>query len=122
MQSPADPRQFRNALAAFATGVTVVTTRGPRGELVGNTANSFNAVSLEPPLVLWSLGKSALSFKAYLSTDHFAVNVLREGQEELSARFATAGSTGKQASRIAHAVFLMISSAADSAWPISRPR
>ena len=88
MQSPADPRQFRNALAAFATGVTVVTTRGPRGELVGNTANSFNAVSLEPPLVLWSLGKSALSFKAYLSTDHFAVNVLREGQEELSRRFS----------------------------------
>src|SRR5438105_15842423 len=88
MQTPADPRQFRNALGVFATGVTVVTTRGPRGELVGNTANSFNAVSLDPPLVLWSLGKSALSFKAYLSTDHFAVNVLREGQQELSVRFS----------------------------------
>jgi 4-hydroxyphenylacetate 3-hydroxylase, reductase component len=88
MLAPVDPRQFRSALGTFATGVTVITTRGPRGELVGNTANSFNAVSLDPPLVLWSLGKSALSIKAYLSTDHFVVNVLREGQEELSARFA----------------------------------
>jgi flavin reductase (DIM6/NTAB) family NADH-FMN oxidoreductase RutF len=88
MLAPVDPLQFRSALGTFATGVTVITTRGPRGELVGNTANSFNAVSLDPPLILWSLGKSALSFKAYLSTDHFAVNVLREGQEELSARFA----------------------------------
>jgi 4-hydroxyphenylacetate 3-hydroxylase, reductase component len=88
MHAPVDPRQFRNALGAFATGVTVVTTRGPRGELVGNTANSFTAVSLEPPLVLWSLGKTAYSIKAYLSTDHFAVNVLREGQQDLSARFS----------------------------------
>jgi flavin reductase (DIM6/NTAB) family NADH-FMN oxidoreductase RutF len=88
MHAPVDPRQFRNALGTFATGVAVITTRGPRGELVGNTANSFNAVSLEPPLVLWSLGRSALSFKAYLSTDHFAINVLREGQDDLSARFA----------------------------------
>jgi 3-hydroxy-9,10-secoandrosta-1,3,5(10)-triene-9,17-dione monooxygenase reductase component len=83
-----DPRDFRDALGSFATGVTVITTRGPRGELVGNTATSFNSVSLEPPLVLWSLGRHAYSFKAYLSTDHFAVNVLREGQEELSARFS----------------------------------
>jgi 4-hydroxyphenylacetate 3-hydroxylase, reductase component len=88
MHSPADPRQFRDALGSFATGVTVITARGARGELVGNTANSFNAVSLDPPLILWSLGKSAYSFKHYLSTDHFAVNVLREGQEELSMRFA----------------------------------
>jgi 4-hydroxyphenylacetate 3-hydroxylase, reductase component len=87
MRAPVDLRQFRTALGTFATGVTVITTRGPRGELVGNTANSFNAVSLDPPLVLWSLGRSAYSFKAYLSTDHFAVNVLREGQEDLSARF-----------------------------------
>src|SRR3954447_7088182 len=87
MNAPLDSRQFRNALGAFATGVTIITTRGPRGELVGNTASSFNAVSLDPPLILWSLGRSAYSFKAYLSTDHFAVNVLREGQEELSARF-----------------------------------
>lgn len=85
-----DPREFRNALSCFATGVTVITTRGPKGELIGNTASSFNSVSLEPPLVLWSLGKSAFSIKAYLSTDYFAVNVLREGQEELSVRFSRA--------------------------------
>ena len=90
MHAPVDPRQFRNALGTFATGVAVITTRGPRGELVGNTANSFNAVSLEPPLVLWSLGRSALSFKAYLSTDHFAINVLREEQRHLSTTFAQA--------------------------------
>lgn len=90
MSSPPDIREFRNALGAFATGVTVITTRGPRGELVGNTASSFNSVSLDPPLVLWSLGKNAYSIKAYLSTDYFAVNVLREGQEDVSSRFARA--------------------------------
>lgn len=88
MPTNSDPREFRNALGAFATGVTVITTRGPKGELVGNTASSFNSVSLDPPLVLWSLGKNAYSIKAYLSTDYFAVNVLREGQEEISSRFA----------------------------------
>ena len=88
MSEPKDHRAFRDALGTFATGVTVVTTRGPKGELIGNTASSFNSVSLDPPLVLWSLSRSAHSFKAYLAADHFAVNVLREGQEHLSERFA----------------------------------
>lgn len=90
MPQPADHRAFRSALGAFATGVTIITTRGPKGELIGNTVSSFNAVSLDPPLVLWSLSRAAYSFKAYLAADHFAVNVLREGQDELSARFAKA--------------------------------
>ena len=85
-----DQREFRNCLGAFPTGVTVITALGPRGEPVGNTVSSFNSVSLDPPLILWSLGRHAHSLKAYLSTDLFAVNVLREGQEELSARFARA--------------------------------
>ena len=85
-----DPTEFRKCLGSFATGVTIITAVGPHGELVGNTANSFNSVSLDPPLILWSLGRHAHSLKAYLSTDHFAVNVLREGQEGLSQRFATA--------------------------------
>ena len=85
-----DQREFRNCLGAFSTGVTVITALGPRGEPVGNTVSSFNSVSLDPPLILWSLGRHAHSLKAYLSTDLFAVNVLREGQEELSARFARA--------------------------------
>jgi flavin reductase (DIM6/NTAB) family NADH-FMN oxidoreductase RutF len=85
-----DQREFRTCLGAFPTGVTVITALGPRGEAVGNTVSSFNSVSLDPPLILWSLGRHAYSLKAYLSTDLFAVNVLREGQEELSARFAKA--------------------------------
>jgi len=85
-----DQREFRDCLGAFSTGVTVIAALGPRGEAVGNTVSSFNSVSLDPPLILWSLGRHAHSLKAYLSTDLFAVNVLREGQEELSARFARA--------------------------------
>lgn len=88
MNVPIDSRAFRTALGSFATGVTVVTTRGPKAEPIGNTVNSFSAVSLDPPLVLWSLGKRSYSFKSYLSADHFAVNVLREGQDHLSRRFA----------------------------------
>ncbi len=88
VQAGIDAREFRNALGRFATGVTIVTGIGPRGELLGNTASSFNSVSLDPPLILWSLGRHAYSLKAYLSTNHFAVNVLREGQEDLSNRFA----------------------------------
>ena len=57
-------RRFRSALGAFATGVTIVTTRDPQGHDIGLTANSFNSVSLEPPMVLWSLAKSARSLPA----------------------------------------------------------
>lgn len=85
-----DQREFRNCLGAFPTGVTVITAIGPRGEPVGNTVSSFNSVSLDPPLILWSLGRHTYSLKAYLSTDLFAVNVLREGQDKLSSRFARA--------------------------------
>jgi 4-hydroxyphenylacetate 3-hydroxylase, reductase component len=88
MNAPNDARAFRTALGAFATGVTVVTARGSKGEPIGNTVNSFSGVSLEPPLVLWSFGKRAYSFKSYLSSDHFAVNILREGQEDISRRFS----------------------------------
>lgn len=85
-----DIRAFRSCLGCFATGVTVITTIGPDGELIGNTASSFNSVSLDPPLILWSLGSQAHSLRAYMSADHFAVNVLRRGQEHLSDQFATA--------------------------------
>ena len=84
-------REFRSALGCFATGVTVITAVGPRGELLGNTVNSFSSVSLDPPLVLWCMGRHAQSLNAHLSTDHFAVNILSEGQQELSHRFAQAG-------------------------------
>ena len=86
-----DDREFRTALGCFTTGVTVITALGPRGELLGNTVNSFSSVSLEPPLILWCMGRHALSLKGYLSTDHFAVNILAADQQALSTCFAKAG-------------------------------
>ncbi len=86
-----DPRQFRNALGAFTTGVTVVTTRDAAGGDIGLTANSFNSVSLDPPMVLWSLAKNSNSLTAFMQNDHFAVHVLSNRQEPLSNRFAKRG-------------------------------
>ncbi|HEX5206441.1 MAG TPA: flavin reductase [Steroidobacteraceae bacterium] len=85
-------RRYRSALGAFATGVTIVTTRDGEGRDIGLTANSFNSVSLDPPMVLWSLAKNARSLPAFLAAPHFAVHVLAADQEELSLRFATRGS------------------------------
>ncbi len=85
-----EPAEFRDALGCFATGITIVTAVGPRDEPVGITANSFSSVSLDPPLILFSLNRRAYSLCAFLSTQSFAVNVLREGQEALSERFARA--------------------------------
>jgi 3-hydroxy-9,10-secoandrosta-1,3,5(10)-triene-9,17-dione monooxygenase reductase component len=84
-------RQFRSALGAFATGVTIVTTRSAAGEDIGLTANSFNSVSLDPPMVLWSLAKSAKSLPAFLESGYFAVHILSASQEALSLTFATRG-------------------------------
>lgn len=73
----------------FATGVTIVTARTPQGELVGLTANSFNSVSLSPPLVLWSLSQAAGSMGALSAGTHYAVNILAADQKELAERFAS---------------------------------
>ncbi|MEM9058188.1 MAG: flavin reductase [Pseudomonadota bacterium] len=81
-------RRLRRALGKFATGVTVITTRTAEGVRLGVTANSFNSVSLDPPLILWSLAKSAASLPAYQAAEHFAVNVLAENQVHLSDHFA----------------------------------
>ncbi len=86
--SKIDPQELRQALAQFATGITVVTTRDAAGAAVGVTASSFNTVSLEPPLVLWSIARSALSFPAFAAADAFAVHILGAHQEALSNRFA----------------------------------
>ncbi|MDB5968415.1 MAG: hypothetical protein JWQ90_865 [Hydrocarboniphaga sp.] len=85
-----DPKQFRNALGAFTTGVTVVTTRHG-GIDIGLTANSFNSVSLDPPMVLWSLAKTSGSLQAFNENDYFAVHILSNRQEALSGRFAKRG-------------------------------
>ncbi|MFG6412406.1 flavin reductase family protein [Roseateles sp. DC23W] len=83
-----DSQQFRAALGMFATGVTVVTVRSADGGLVGLTANSFNSVSLDPPLVLWSLARRAGSLPTFTHGTHYAINILAADQKELAQRFA----------------------------------
>ncbi|WP_127143032.1 flavin reductase family protein [Pelagibacterium montanilacus] len=87
--APPDPRQLRNALGRFSTGVTVITTRSPEGKLEGMTANSFSAVSLDPPLILWSIRNEAPSIKAFLDSRVFSINILTQEQSNLSHHFAT---------------------------------
>lgn len=84
-----DPRLLRQALGRFATGVTVITTRGPDGRCVGMTANSFSAVSLDPPLILWSIRSEAVTLPTFLAAKVFAVNILSQEQAALSHHFAT---------------------------------
>ncbi len=83
--------EFRTALGMFATGVTIVTARTADGELVGLTANSFNSVSLDPPLVLWSLARAAASMPAFSTGSHYAINILAADQQHLALRFAAKG-------------------------------
>ena len=83
-----EPPALRAALGRFTTGVTIITCLDRDGQRVGLTANSFNALSLEPPLVLWSLRKVSPSLPTFEAAGHFAVNVLAEAQVELSRRFA----------------------------------
>lgn len=85
------PREFRASLGMFATGVTIVTARTGDGELVGLTANSFNSVSLEPPLVLWSLARAAGSLPVFSAGSHYAINILAADQKALAERFARRG-------------------------------
>ena len=95
MSSSDDPQidlgEFRRALSCFATGVAVVTTLDEQGVRAGMTISSFNSVSLEPPLVLWSIANDAHSYDAFVNTEYFAVSVLTKEQQHLSARFATRG-------------------------------
>ena len=83
-----DSAHFRHALSQFATGVTVITTRLADGTFRGLTASSFNSVSLEPPLVLWSLGAGANSLPIFSGNSHYVINVLAAGQQELALRFS----------------------------------
>jgi flavin reductase (DIM6/NTAB) family NADH-FMN oxidoreductase RutF len=83
-----DTDYFRSALSQFATGITIVATRGPDGLLHGLTVNSFNSVSLDPPLVLWSLANKARSMEAFNAASHYMVNVLAASQLELALRFS----------------------------------
>ena len=91
---------FRAALGMFATGVTIVTARDANGMRVGLTANSFNSVSLAPPLVLWSLSRQAGSMPAFSRGSHYAINILSADQRALAERFA-----GKEPDRFAGVAF-----------------
>lgn len=83
--------EFRASLGMFATGVTIVTARTGDGQLVGLTANSFNSVSLDPPLVLWSLARAAGSLAVFSNGLHYAINVLAADQQVLAEQFAARG-------------------------------
>ena len=84
-------REFRQALGSFGTGVTIVTARDAEGNPIGMTASSFNSVSMEPPLILWSVTKTARSSEGFRDAAYFAVHVLAAEQQELSNSFARAG-------------------------------
>ena len=88
IENQVDTRAFRRALGNFATGVTVVTAADASGRKVGVTANSFNSVSLDPPLILWSIDKRSTSHAVFEAATHFAVNVLAADQIDLSNNFA----------------------------------
>ena len=85
------PKEFRSALGMFATGVTIVTATTAEGQPIGLTANSFNSVSLDPPLVLWSLARAAASLPAFSTGSHYAINILAADQKLLAEKFAIKG-------------------------------
>jgi flavin reductase (DIM6/NTAB) family NADH-FMN oxidoreductase RutF len=84
-----DTQHFRQALSQFATGVTVITTRLGDGSYRGLTASSFNSVSLDPPLVLWSLANAANSLPIFAGNSHYVINVLNHQQAHLAKAFAS---------------------------------
>ncbi len=85
------PRDLRDALSTFATGVTIVTAQDAESNPIGMTASSFNSVSMDPPLILWSVTKTALSASAFKAAPHFAIHVLATDQTDLANRFARSG-------------------------------
>ena len=89
------PKTLRNLLGSYPTGVAVVTTRTNDGRAVGLTINSFASLSLDPPLVLWSLVNHSPNLAVYRDCRHFAVNILGHGHEELAMRFANPRITNK---------------------------
>ena len=89
--TPFSPEEYRAALGQFATGVTIVTAHADDGRLIGLTANSFNSVSLAPPLVLWSLSNHSSSMPGFQTASHYAINVLAADQRLLAERFSRKG-------------------------------
>lgn len=92
-----DARDFRSALGCFPTGVCLITTLAPDGRRVGLTANSFSSVSLDPPMILWSLARTASSAPVFRDAEYFAINVLGKDDAALSTHFAKPGEDKFQA-------------------------
>ena len=88
---PLDPTDLRRCLGAFVTGITVITTIGDDGKPYGMTANSFNSVSLDPPLILWSLRRKATNYTIFHNARRSIVNILAEDQIDISQRFSKSG-------------------------------
>ncbi|NRR33495.1 flavin reductase family protein [Oxalobacteraceae bacterium] len=93
--APIDTRALRNALGSYPTGVAIVTTRTACGRPVGLTINSFASLSLDPPLLLWSLSKRSPSMAAFGESGYFSVNVLAAGQADLARAFASSAVADK---------------------------
>jgi 3-hydroxy-9,10-secoandrosta-1,3,5(10)-triene-9,17-dione monooxygenase reductase component len=91
MATEIDRDEYRVAMGCFATGVAVVTTCDADGARAGLTISSINSVSLDPPLVLWSIAHDSLSYSTFMAAEFFAVNVLAMNQQDMSARFAKKG-------------------------------
>ena len=89
MNAALDPTDFRDAMARFASGVTVVTTRDSGGKAVGFTASAFSSLSLDPPLLLVCLQKDADCYAAFMEAEQFGVSILAQGQSPIALRFAT---------------------------------
>ncbi|NCF72942.1 MAG: flavin reductase [Gammaproteobacteria bacterium] len=86
-----DKNGYRRALGCFATGVAIATTVDKCGKKSGMTISSFNSVSLDPPLVLWSIDRESNNFEAFIEAEHFAVHVLTADQKSICERFAGRG-------------------------------
>lgn len=99
-----DHHALRNAFGSFITGVSVVTALRADGIPVGFTANSFSSVSLDPPLLLVCPGKFLSSYDTFTKCTHFAINILAEGQEDVSNTFASF--EGDRFAKVAHSVDL----------------
>jgi len=85
---PFSPADFRKALGLFPTGVAIISARHENGQLLGMTVSSFNSVSLDPPLILFSVARSAASYSSWEQVERYGVSVLARSQDDLSTRFA----------------------------------
>jgi len=86
-----DGREFRDALGCFATGVCIITASTGNNQPFGMTVNSFASVSLDPPLILWSLQNNSELYEVWRKTTHFAVNILRKDQRDMASQYARKG-------------------------------